>query len=56
VDAWASTEQSELNWIRHRQKELRSDVYQDIRNAVKTMKMQMLQQRESVSSASTHLV
>ena len=27
-------EQSELNWICHHQKELRSDVYQDIRNAV----------------------
>jgi hypothetical protein len=34
VDAWASTEQSELNWIRHHQKELRADVYQDMRNAV----------------------
>ena len=33
VDAWASTEQSELNWIRHHQKELRSDLYQDLRNA-----------------------
>jgi len=33
VDAWASTEQSELNWIRHHQKELRADAYQDLRNA-----------------------
>jgi Helitron helicase-like domain at N-terminus len=33
VDAWASTEQSELNWIRHHQKELRSDAYQDLRTA-----------------------
>ena len=33
VDAWASTEQSELNWIHHNQKQLRADVYQDLRNA-----------------------
>ena len=32
VDAWASTEQSELNWIRHHQKELRADVYQGLRD------------------------
>src|SRR5882762_11425979 len=30
VDAWASTEQSELNWIRHHQKELRADSYQSL--------------------------
>ena len=35
VDAWASTEQSELNWIRHHQKELRADAYQDLRNAAR---------------------
>jgi hypothetical protein len=33
VDAWASTEQSELNWIRNNQKTLRADQYQDLRNA-----------------------
>ena len=32
VNAWASTEQSELNWIRHHQKELRADVYQGLRD------------------------
>ncbi|MDQ1532073.1 MAG: hypothetical protein QOE37_2178, partial [Microbacteriaceae bacterium] len=31
--AWASTEQSELNWIRNNQKTLRADQYQDLRNA-----------------------
>jgi hypothetical protein len=34
VDAWASTEQSELNWIRHHQKELRADAYHDLRAVV----------------------
>ena len=30
VDTWASTEQSELNWIHHHQKELRAEVYQGL--------------------------
>ena len=34
VDAWASVEQSSLNWIRHHQKELRADVYSGLRDAV----------------------
>jgi hypothetical protein len=34
VDAWASTEQSELNWIRHHQKELRADSYQSLHTAI----------------------
>ena len=34
VDAWASVEQSNLNWIRHHQKELRADVYSGLRDAV----------------------
>ena len=33
VDAWASIEQSKLNWVRHHQKELRADVYQGLRDA-----------------------
>ena len=33
VDAWASIEQSKLNWVRFHQKELRSDVYQGLRDA-----------------------
>ena len=33
VDAWASMEQSMLNWVRHHQKELRADVYQGLRDA-----------------------
>jgi len=34
VDAWASTEQSELNWIRHHQKELRADSYQSLHTTI----------------------
>jgi hypothetical protein len=30
IDAWASVEQSTLNWIRHHQRELRADVYQGL--------------------------
>jgi hypothetical protein len=33
VDAWASIEQSTLNWVRHHQKELRADVYSGLRDA-----------------------
>jgi len=33
VDAWASTEQSALNWARTHQKELRADVYRGLRDA-----------------------
>ena len=33
VDAWASIEQSKLNWVRYHQKELRADVYQGLRDA-----------------------
>jgi hypothetical protein len=32
VDAWASIEQNNLNWIRHHQKELRADVYSGLRD------------------------
>ena len=56
VDAWASTEQSELNWIRHHQKELRSDVYHDIRNAVNNDENADAAQRgKRVILPSTHL-
>jgi len=34
VDAWASTEQSELDWIRHHQKELRADSYKTLHTAI----------------------
>ena len=34
VDAWASVEQSNLNWVKNHQKELRSDVYSGLRDAV----------------------
>ena len=34
VDAWASIEQSTLNWVKNHQKELRSDVYSGLRDAV----------------------
>ena len=33
VDAWASMEQSTLNWVKHHQKELRADVYSGLRDA-----------------------
>jgi len=33
VDAWASAEQSALNWARTHQKELRADVYRGLRDA-----------------------
>jgi hypothetical protein len=34
VDTWASTEQNNLNWIRHHQKELRADLYKGLADAV----------------------
>jgi hypothetical protein len=34
VDAWASIEGSELYWMRTHQKEIRSDLYQNIRDMV----------------------
>jgi hypothetical protein len=34
VDAWASVEQSNLNWIKNNQKELQADVYSGLRDAV----------------------
>lgn len=33
VDAWATTEQSKLNWVRFNQKTLRSDLYNGLRDA-----------------------
>ncbi|KNZ72420.1 hypothetical protein J132_03386 [Termitomyces sp. J132] len=33
VDAWASTEQNKLNWIRHNQKKIRAEVYQGVVDA-----------------------
>ena len=33
VDAWASVEQNNLNWVRYHQKELRADVYSGLRDA-----------------------
>jgi len=35
VDAWASIEQSELNWIRHNQKTIRADLYDGLRDALR---------------------
>ena len=34
VDAWASVEQSTLNWVKKHQKELRADAYSGLRDAV----------------------
>src|SRR5882672_2477 len=35
VDAWASIEQSELNWVRHNQKTIRADLYDALRDALR---------------------
>ncbi len=35
VDAWASIEQSELNWVRHNQKTIRADLYDGLRDALR---------------------
>ena len=34
VDAWATTEQRNLNWIRHNQHTIRADTYQGLRDAI----------------------
>ncbi|EGO01507.1 hypothetical protein SERLA73DRAFT_70687 [Serpula lacrymans var. lacrymans S7.3] len=34
VDAWASTEESELKWVRHHQKDIRADLYQSVKDAM----------------------
>ena len=34
VDAWASIEQSKLNWVRNNQKKIRAEVYQGVVDAV----------------------
>jgi len=33
VDVWSSIEQSNLNWVRHHQKKLRTNIYQGLKNA-----------------------
>ncbi|KNZ78075.1 hypothetical protein J132_02265 [Termitomyces sp. J132] len=33
VDAWASTEQTKLNWVQHNQKKIRAEVYQGVVDA-----------------------
>ncbi|KNZ73733.1 hypothetical protein J132_10006, partial [Termitomyces sp. J132] len=33
VDAWASSEQNKLNWVRHNQKKIRAEVYQGVVDA-----------------------
>jgi len=33
VDAWASTEQNNINWVRTHQKDLRAEVYSGLRDA-----------------------
>ena len=34
VDAWATTEQRNLNWIRHNQHTIREDTYQGLTDAI----------------------
>ena len=34
VDAWATTEQSRLNWVKRSQREVRADTYQGLTDAV----------------------
>src|ERR1700749_2361487 len=35
VDAWASIEESELNWVRENQKKIRADLYDGLRDAMR---------------------
>jgi len=37
VDAWASCEQSALNWARYHQKELCADLYQNLQDATSNL-------------------
>ena len=58
VDAWASTEQSNLNWVRHHQRELRADVYQGLRDAANNSDNEspdLAQQGQQIILPSTHL-
>lgn len=41
VDAWASTESSELHWIRTHQKDIRADLYQSVCVAVGDIEYQV---------------
>ena len=34
IDAWASVEQSNLNWVKKHQKELQADIYSGLQDAV----------------------
>src|SRR5271156_695035 len=55
VDAWASTEQSALNWVRHHQKELRADVYQGLRDAAANGDNNLQNVGEKIILPSTHI-
>jgi hypothetical protein len=55
VDAWASTEQSALNWVRHNQKELRADVYQGLRDAAANGDNNLENVGEKIILPSTHI-
>ena len=55
VDAWASTEQSALNWVRHNQKELRADVYQGLRDAAANGDNDLQNIGERIVLPSTHI-
>jgi hypothetical protein len=58
VDAWASAEQSALNWARTHQKELRADVYQGLRDAARgdrNANATLANQGQRVILPSTHI-
>jgi hypothetical protein len=58
VDAWASTEQSLLNWIRYNQKTLRADIYSSLHDAAANADHRnpdMAQHGERVILPSTHI-
>ena len=54
VDAWASTEQSALTWIRLNQKELRADLYSGLHDAAANEDHQDMAQQK-VILPSSHL-
>ena len=58
VDAWASTEQSNLNWVRTHQKQLRADVYQGLRDLARgdrAENMDLANHGQRIILPSTHI-
>ena len=58
VDGWASIEQSNLNWARFHQKELRADVYQGLRDAARgdrNENINLAEHGQHIILSSTHI-